>query len=222
MADVTIDNGALADFKADTTTLSGAAEVQRIELVTAVEAGASTNLAKAEDTAHGSGDMGIMMLAVRKDAAAALATTDSDYIPLITDASGNLYINIQSMPGAARTTDTVSSAAATDVIMNNLTALTPKWAVIDHATSGDNTIVAAVTSKKIRVHQVFFTTAAAVTIRFESGAGGTALTGQMLTPVGMVLPFSRTGWFETAAGVLLNMELSGATSVDGALQYTEV
>jgi len=47
---------------------------------------------KAEDAAHGSGDKGIMLLAVRKDTAAALATTDADYIPLIVDASGRLHI----------------------------------------------------------------------------------------------------------------------------------
>jgi len=72
-----------------------------------------------------------------------------------------------------------------------------KHAKIDAASSGDNTLVAAVTGKKIRVLAAFFTmTGTAVTIRFEDGAGGTALTGQM--------------------------ELGGAQSVDGALVYIEV
>jgi len=47
---------------------------------------------KAEDAGHSSGDKGIMLLAVRKDTAAALAGTDADYIPLIVDASGRLHI----------------------------------------------------------------------------------------------------------------------------------
>lgn len=52
-----------------------------------------------------------------------------------------------------------------------------KHAKIDAASSGDNTLVAAVTGKKIRVLAAFFTmTGTAVTIRFEDGAGGTALT----------------------------------------------
>jgi hypothetical protein len=102
--------------------------------------------------------------------------------------------------------------------------LVPKFKVIDHATSGDNTVVAAVSSKKIRVHQLFLITAGAVVVRFESGASGTALTGQMNVAAngGLVLPFSPMGWFETAATTLLNLELSGATSVDGVLGYTEV
>ncbi len=99
-----------------------------------------------------------------------------------------------------------------------------KYAVIDHAGSGDNTVVVAVTGKKIRVLALFLVTGAAVTVRFESGAGGTALTGQMVLAVNSVLavPFNPEGWFETAAGALLNLELSAAVSVDGALAYQEV
>lgn len=104
------------------------------------------------------------------------------------------------------------------------TPLTVKYAAIDAATSGDNTIVGAVTSKKIRVLSCFLVAAGAVNVRFETGAGGTALTGQMnlTTNTGFVLPYNPTGWFETASGALLNLELSGAVSVDGSLSYIEV
>lgn len=94
--------------------------------------------------------------------------------------------------------------------------------VIDGATSGDNELVAAVAGKKIRVLAMFAVmTGTAVTIRFESGAGGTALTGQMQPSQGggFVLPFNPIGWFETAAGQALNMELGGAQSVDGVFNY---
>ena len=100
-----------------------------------------------------------------------------------------------------------------------------KYAKIDAATSGDNTLVAAVTTKKIRVlSMIAVMTGTAVTIRFESGASGTALTGQMQVTQGggFVLPYNPGGWFETVAGDLLNMELSGAQSVDGMLSYIEV
>jgi hypothetical protein len=95
-------------------------------------------------------------------------------------------------------------------------------AVIDHATSGNNTIVAAVPNYRIRVVSLFLVAAAAVTARFESGADGTALTGQMQLAAngGFVLPESpQFGWFETARGQLLNLELGGAVSVDGFLNY---
>jgi hypothetical protein len=81
-----------------------------------------------------------------------------------------------------------------------------------------------VTSKKIRVLAAFMVSAGTVNARFESGAGGTALTGQMnlVANSGFVLPFNPVGWFETAVTTLLNLELSGAVSVDGSLVYVEV
>ena len=99
-----------------------------------------------------------------------------------------------------------------------------KRAVIDAASSGNNTLVAAVTGKKIRVLALTVTmTGTAVTIRFEDGAGGTALTGQMQPTQGqtVTLPFNPVGWFETSAATLLNLELGGAQSVDGVLVYIE-
>ena len=54
----------------------------------------STTLAgavKVEDAAHSTGDTGIMSLCVRRDTAATSATTDGDYNPCATDASGRLH-----------------------------------------------------------------------------------------------------------------------------------
>ena len=123
-----------------------------------------------------------------------------------------------------RTADNVASTPTGDVIMIEGVAYPVKRAVIDCATSGDNTIVAAVASRKLRVISVFLVTAGAVTVRFESATGGTALTGQMnfASNGGMVLNENKTGWFQTIAGELLNLELSGAVSVDGALTYIEI
>jgi hypothetical protein len=133
-------------------------------------------------------------------------------------------VDVLTQPARARTTDTISAALATDVLMNDTTALTPKFAVIDVASSGDNTLVAAVVGKKIRVLSLFLVAAGAVNVRLESGAGGTALTGQMNLAAngGFVLPPNVLGWCETASNTLLNLELSGAVSVDGALTYVEV
>jgi len=91
-------------------------------------------------------------------------------------------------------------------------------------TSGNNTIVAATSGKKIKVLGVFLVAAGSVDVRFESGASGTALTGQMSLAAdgdGFVLPVAPAGyhWFETASGALLNLELSGAVYVDGCIVY---
>lgn len=128
------------------------------------------------------------------------------------------------IPAGTNLIGRVSSSAETSTVYNGTTALTPKFAIIDAATSGDNTILEAVASKKIRVLAAFLISAGTVTVRFESGAGGTALTGQMnlVANSGFNLPYCPTGWFETASNTLLNLELSGAVSVDGCLVYVEV
>lgn len=99
-----------------------------------------------------------------------------------------------------------------------------RHAAIAAASSGDNTIVAAVTGKKLRVLSLVLLSTAKQTVAFESGASGTALTGDMEIAANapLVLPFNPEGWFETAAGVLLNLELGGANAVAGSLSYVEV
>lgn len=103
-------------------------------------------------------------------------------------------------------------------------ALTRKYAAIAASSSGDNTIVAAVAGKRILVLNFGFIVAAAVTVRFENGAGGTALTGPMevIANGGSIWNFSEVGWFQTSVNTLLNLELSGAVSVGGALAYVEI
>ncbi len=51
----------------------------------------ATDLGKAEDAAHTSGDVGVMALAVQKTTAAGLAA-DGDYAPLEVNASGQLHV----------------------------------------------------------------------------------------------------------------------------------
>jgi len=97
-------------------------------------------------------------------------------------------------------------------------------AAVSGATSGNNTLVAAVSGKKIKVLGLALVAAAAVDVRLESGAGGTALTGVMSLTAGnlqWVLPPVEPGyaWVETVAGALLNMELGGAVQVSGCIVY---
>lgn len=104
---------------------------------------------------------------------------------------------------------------------------TVKYAAISAASSGNNTLVSAVTGKKIRVLALFAKADATVAMRLESAADGTALTGVMdMNPAEsaglIVLPFNPVGWVETIAGELLNLELGGAVQVSGGLVYQEV
>lgn len=128
------------------------------------------------------------------------------------------------LPAGTNLLGSVSAKLGTDAIMDGVTPLTPKFAAIAASSSGDNTLVAAVASKKLRVLSYTLVAAGAVTCRFEDGAGGTAKSGQMALAANGVLsvPFSAVGHFETTANTLLNLELGGAVSVAGHICYVEV
>jgi hypothetical protein len=94
----------------------------------------ATALGKAEDAQHGSGNVGVMALAVRHDAGGALAGTDQDYIPLITDASGNLRVVV------AASTNNIGDVDVLSVVPG--TAATSLGKAIDSAAGATDTGVA--------------------------------------------------------------------------------
>jgi len=243
---------------------AGTNNIGDVDVLSVVPGTGATALGKAEDAAHASGDTGLAILAVRRDAEAVSSDLDGDYSTVNVDGSGRLWTHdgvldaalagselqvdvVASLPAGTNAigklaansgvdigdVDVTSIAAGTNVIggthdvsglvIENAISVTVKRAIIDAATSGDNTLVAAVAAKKIRVLSAFLVAAGTVVVRFESGAGGTALTGQMnlVANTGFVLPYNPHGWFETADNTLLNLELSAAISVDGALVYIE-
>jgi hypothetical protein len=102
--------------------------------------------------------------------------------------------------------------------------LTPKFAVIAASASGNNTLVASVSGKRIRVLAAVFNASGTVNAKFQAGASGTDLSGlfYMVANVGGVLPFNPVGWFETPVTTLLNLNLSAAIAVGGCLTYVEV
>ncbi|MCA9285851.1 MAG: hypothetical protein KDA22_11580 [Phycisphaerales bacterium] len=168
-------------------------------------------------------DLGATDNAVLDDIAAKLGTIDADTSAIAAAVSGSeVQVDVvAALPAGANVVGATHDVSG--LIVESAVALTVKYAVIDFASSGDNTVVAAVTNKKIRVLSLFLVAADAVTVRFESGAGGTALTGQMslVANTGFVLPYNPHGWFQSGESALLNLELSAAVSVDGSLVYIE-
>lgn len=98
----------------------------------------------------------------------------------------------------------------------------PKRATISSSTSGDNTVVAAVTGKKIRVTALHLVTEGAVVLTWKSGAtsisgalpyvGNSGLAmGNGASPIGL----------DTTSGEALVLNLSQAVGVRGWLAYIE-
>lgn len=129
-----------------------------------------------------------------------------------------------SMPVAIASDQTVipvSQDSAT--LYAGTTALTPKFAVITASSSGDNTVVAAVTSKKIRVVRFSLSANGTVNAKWKSGSG-TDLTGlfYMVANGGAGGNYTPVGLFETGSNTALVLNLSGAVAVGGMLTYVEV
>ena len=107
---------------------------------------------------------------------------------------------------------------------SNGVALTAGYAII--AGSGtDNTIVAAVATKKIRVLSYHIMSLVGNNIRFQSGTGASnLLTGfsYIGSNGGLVAPYNPMGWFETSGNNLLNIKMTAAQSIGGCLTYLEI
>lgn len=210
---ITVDNGGTFAVQVDAALPAGTNAIGKLAANSGVDIGdvdvtslipgtGATALGKAIDSAAGGTDTGVAVLAIRDDEQAAITPVDGDYTNLTVDKFGKLKATLH--------------PDATSV---------PKRAVIDTGSSGDNTLVAAAgAGVKIRVTSVLLVATGTVNCRFESGASGTALTGQMnlVANTGFALPFNPDGWFETADNTLLNLELSAAVGVDGCLTYVEV
>lgn len=107
-----------------------------------------TNLSKAEDAGHTTGDKGIAALAVRQDADASLADTTLDYTPLQVDANGFLKVNIKAGAGSGGTAST-DDAAFTVAAGSG----TPMMGIVtsDSVDSGDAGVVGMLANRQLKV-----------------------------------------------------------------------
>jgi hypothetical protein len=148
-------------------------------------------------------------------------------LPTALGVNGGIKVDIVGDTGTASVLDSDAVAAVslnTKSMVNGATTVTPKFAAIAASTSGNNTLVASVSGKKIRVLAYSFIANGTVNAKFQSGASGTDLTGlkYCVANGGIVAPFNPLGWFETAATTLLNLNLSAAIAVGGELVYVEI
>ena len=115
------------------------------------------------------------------------------------------------------------SVLETNLMVATDGAVTPKFAAIDASTNGDNTIVAAVSGKKIRVLVYSLVCTLATTVRWKSG-GATNKSGPMAFAAngGISVPYCPVGHLETATTADLVLNLSAGNQVSGHLVYIEV
>lgn len=157
------------------------------------------------------------------------ATVVSDSNPLPISHVGGLptgsnkigVVDIDEFPASSRTTDTVGATIDVVNVANGLAALPVKFAVINASSSGYTQLVAAVSTKKIRVLSYAVVVASEVTVQFASASTG--ITHAMpFAANGGISAHSTHGLFETAASEALRINLGSAVQVSGHLSYVEV
>lgn len=231
-------------------------DIGDVDVTSVVPGTGASNLGKAEDAVHTSGDVGVMGLAVVSDSPSAVS---GDYSPIyvnesgatyvtpdggkfLVDASGNVAHDASDgggptkMGGRAQEPtaqpDEVADNDRVDALYdrNGYQRVRGDFAAghvaINVASSGDNTIVAAAgAGKRIAVWSVMVTSDGTVDVRFEDGAAGTAITGQIPLQAREGFTYSAGGlvplWVGSA-NTLLNLELSAAVNVHGHLSYSVI
>lgn len=109
------------------------------------------------------------------------------------------------------------------VVVFNGVPYTVAYAAISASASGTNAIVGAVAGNIIRVLSVDLSAAGAVNASFQSGSTNiTGLTYFAAAGASLVRPYSPHGWFQTAVGAALNLNLSAAVAVGGSVAYIVV
>lgn len=79
-------------------------DIGDVDVLSVVPGTGATNLGKAEDAAHTSGDVGVMILGLRQDGSLALTNADGDYSPIAVDSKGRVKVIVSAI-GAGLTGD---------------------------------------------------------------------------------------------------------------------
>ena len=91
-------------------------------------------------------------------------------------------------------------------------------------TASTMTLVIGTPGRQIVVLDCWFVCSANVNVKFQTSTGLVDLTGYAycIQNGGVVLPFSAGGWFATAPGDSLIINLAGGVPIGGSLTYTLV
>lgn len=137
-----------------------------VQTTSAVPGTGSTNLGKAEDAGHTSGDTGVMALGVRNDTLAATTNATADYTQLSTDQAGIV----------------LTAGAPRALKANQVTTIT--------SSTAETTIVTAVAATNLDMYALIITntSATAVNVAIKDGTAGT-------TRLNLAVPASDTRGF---------------------------
>jgi hypothetical protein len=74
---------------------AGDNNIGNVDVLSVIPGTGATNLGKAEDAQHSSGDVGVMLLGVRNEDNEDFSGDDNDYIPIALDATGDIFTRMR-------------------------------------------------------------------------------------------------------------------------------
>lgn len=112
---------------------------------------------------------------------------------------------------------------ALDQIMYDEGKVAPlKYVAVAATADGDNTIIAAVAGKKLRIVQAFLTSTTTGLVGFKNGAGSTVFSIHSLAGSGQPM-FPNVGWvMETSVNTAFILNTTAGQDVHGFVVYAEV
>ena len=136
-------------------------DIGDVDILSVVPGAGATNLGKAEDAVHATGDVGVMALGVRQAADTPLSGADGDYEPLQLDANGHLKVEVFD-GGDSHTVDGTVTAnagsgtftvdnAGTFAVQEDGAALTALQLIDDVVATDDTTVHATGATKGVNI-----------------------------------------------------------------------
>ena len=156
-------------------------DIGDVDITSIIPGTSATNLGKAEDAAHSSGDTGVAVWAKRTDTPAA-SGADGDYVTVNSDAAGYLYVTPRSSgsTGAAPPDRASYSAGlgsgATGGFLTGIT-VADSFVNVNVTTATTTLLVTGVSGRHVRISSLSLVTAAANNVALISGTGATCGTG---------------------------------------------
>lgn len=187
-----------------------------VNVISEIPGTGATNLGKAEDAVHTSADTGVLVLAVRRDAASSGVSADGDYATFSVDSNGALRVT-----GASGTAqyaeDSVASNGDSLVMMG---AVRRDTAANSTSADGDNSTLSVNSTGALRV-----TVDSASTTALKADDAAFALTTDLVAVVGAVRDDALSS-LAAAEGdaVVLRVNSQGALHVTGGgggVEYLE-